>query len=330
MSDKIDFVILWVDGNDPDWQKEKQKYEKNEIGDKRTIRFRDWDNLHFWFRAVEKFSPWVNKIHFVTWGHLPEWLNTDHPKLKIVKHEDFLNKDFLPTFNSRAIEVNLHRIPDLEEKFVYFNDDTFITRPVTEKDFFKNNLPRDVAIPNPTPSTQRLGIGCAISNNMEIINTHFNKKEAIKRNFLKWYNFRYKKYIFASICMIPWKNFASFTTTHLPQPYLKSTFKEVWEKEHEILIKTSKAKFRNKENVNQWLMRYWQIASGRFEPRNIDDGKNFMLSNENEMALNAIKKKKYKYICLNDTVNVTEFEKVKFEIQKAFEYILPEKSSFER
>ena len=90
----------------------------------------------------------------------------------------------LPVFNSRAIEINLHRIPGLAEQFVYFNDDMFITKPVTKEDFFKNGLPRDVAIPNPTPSTQRLGIGCAISNNMEIINTRFNKRESIKRNFL--------------------------------------------------------------------------------------------------------------------------------------------------
>src|SRR5699024_7558473 len=115
----------------------------------------------------EEFAPWVNQIHFVTWGHLPSWLNTKHPKLNIVKHENFLNVENLPVFNSRAIEINLHKIPNLAEQFVYFNDDMFITKPVSETDFFKDGLPRDVAIPNPSPSTQRLGIGCAISNNME-------------------------------------------------------------------------------------------------------------------------------------------------------------------
>jgi len=120
----------------------------------------------------------------VTWGHLPKWLNTGHPKLNIVKHEDFLNKDYLPVFNSRAIEINLHRIPGLAEQFIYFNDDMFITKPVKKSDFFNNGLPKDVAVFNPTPSTQRLGIGCAISNNMEIINTRFNKRESVRKNFL--------------------------------------------------------------------------------------------------------------------------------------------------
>lgn len=329
MSEEIDFVILWVDGNDPEWQREKQKYEEKEKGDKRNIRFRDWDILHFWFRSVEKFAPWVNKIHFVTWGHLPKWLNINHPKLNIVKHEDFLDKKNLPVFNSRAIEINLHRIPGLAEQFVYFNDDMFITKPVTKEDFFKNGLPRDVAIPNPTPSTQRLGIGCAISNNMEIINTRFNKRKSIKRNFFKWYNLKYRKHLLASICMIPWSNFASFLSTHIPHSYLKSTFEEVWKKEEEILKKTSASKFRNKENVNQWLMRYWQLAAGKFEPRSINDGKNFMLGDDNQGAINAIINQKYKLICLNDTVNITNFEQVKDEITDAFNNILSIKSSFE-
>src|SRR5699024_7316762 len=136
---------------------------------------------------------------FVTWGHLPKWLNVKHPKLNIVNHKDFLNKKNIPVFNSRAIEVNLHRIPGLTEQFVYFNDDTFIIRPVKKEDFFKNGKPVDVAIPNPTPSRSRLGIGCAISNNMEIINTTFEKRKSIRRNLLKWYNLSYGKQMIASV-----------------------------------------------------------------------------------------------------------------------------------
>src|SRR5699024_8623571 len=162
MSEAIDFVIIWVDGNDPEWQEDKFKYSEDTDGDKRNIRFRDWDNLQYWFRAVENYAPWVNKVHFVTWGHLPEWLNIEHPKLNIVNHKDFLNKDNLPVFNSCAIEINIHRIPGLAEKFVYFNDDTFLTHPVKPTDFFKNGLPRDEAIPHPTPSVSRIGVGCAI------------------------------------------------------------------------------------------------------------------------------------------------------------------------
>lgn len=329
MSEKIDFVIMWVDGNDLEWQKEKNLYEGNAKGDNRNIRFRDWDNLHYWFRSVEKYAPWVNMVHFVTWGHIPKWLNTKHPKVNIVKHTDFLEKDNLPTFNSRAIEINLHRIKDLTEHFVYFNDDMFLTKPVKKEDFFKKGLPRDIAIPNPCPSNSRLGIGCAISNNMEIINTTFNKRKAIRSNFTKWFNPLYKKHIIASVCMIPWGHFASFSSTHIPHSYLKSTFEQLWEREQAILKETSKSKFRDKNNVNQWLMRYWQLASGKFIPRNIDDGKLFMLKEGNSEALNAIKDQSFKMICINDTVDIKEFEMQKEEIKRAFNEILPEKSLFE-
>src|SRR5699024_8306639 len=135
-----------------------------------------------------------------------------------------------------------------------------------------------LAIPNPNPSRSRLGIGCAISNNMEIINTTFEKRKSIRRNLLKWYNLSYGKQMIASVCMIPWKHFACFSTRHIPHSYLKKTFEEVWEKEKKVLSETSKSKFRSKENVNQWLMRYWQLASGNFHPGKPKDGKNFMLT----------------------------------------------------
>ena len=107
----IDFVIIWVDGADPKWCEEESKYlPKSSFEDDKEVRYRDWDNLQYWFRAVEAYTPWVRTIHFVTWGHLPKWLKADHPKLHIVKHEDFIPEEYLPTFNSHTIELNLHRL----------------------------------------------------------------------------------------------------------------------------------------------------------------------------------------------------------------------------
>ena len=82
--EKIDFVVMWVDGNDPEWQKKKNKYDVNAKSDGSIYRYRDWDLLQYWFRGVEKFAPWVNKIYFITWGHLPKWLNRIIQKLKLL------------------------------------------------------------------------------------------------------------------------------------------------------------------------------------------------------------------------------------------------------
>ena len=145
--EKIDFIVTWVDGNDPAWQKEKIKWEGNDgkvsdAADGNTeCRYHENGLLKYWFRAVEKFAPWVNTVHFVTCGQRPEWLNEAHPKLHLVNHEDYIPKEYLPTFNSNAIELNFHRIEELSEQFVLFNDDVFLLRPVDPSFFFRDGQP---------------------------------------------------------------------------------------------------------------------------------------------------------------------------------------------
>lgn len=139
--DKIDFIITWVDGNREEWRALKSKYiESLSTEDKRRnaqARYREMGLLRYWFRGVEKFAPWVNRIHFVTCGQIPTWLNTEHPKIHLVNHTDYMPNEFLPTFNSNAIELGMHRINGLSERFVYFNDDVFLIAPVESTFFFE-------------------------------------------------------------------------------------------------------------------------------------------------------------------------------------------------
>ena len=81
---KIDFVIAWVDGNDEKWLLEKSKYSLVKENDQSKIRYRDWENLKYLFRGIEKYAPWVNNVFFITYGHLPSWLNVNNDKLKIL------------------------------------------------------------------------------------------------------------------------------------------------------------------------------------------------------------------------------------------------------
>ena len=139
--EQIDFVVTWVNNKDVDWRKRKSEFEKeyNIFQDLNSEeRYREWGLMKYWFRAVEKYAPWVNKIYFITEGHVPNWLDVNHPKLVHVKHEDYIEKQFLPTFNSNVIEMNLIHLKDLSEKFVLFNDDTFINDFVKQSDFFEN------------------------------------------------------------------------------------------------------------------------------------------------------------------------------------------------
>lgn len=334
MNNKIDFVITWVDGNDVEWQKERGKYIPDKNTDSRKSRYRDWENLQYWFRSVEKFAPWVNKIHFITCGHIPKWLNINHPKLNIVKHTDYMPKEYLPTFNSIPIELNIHRIKELEEKFVMFNDDMFIVKQMKPTDFFKNNLPCDSALLNMDSPTRKGVRSYAEILNAEIINEYFKKYDVIKKNWLKWFNVKYdKKKLVKNLFLLPGKRFTGIKAMHLPYSYLKSTYSTVWEKEYKVLNETSLNKFRSDYSINHWLMGNWQIATGKFIPRSTKVGVSVLLNDDdinNTKVFNVLKNIKYKMICINDFVEDDEkFEKIKNELNLYFEQLLPEKSSFE-
>lgn len=328
---KIDFVIIWVDGSDPAWQAERAKYQCGATGDNSSIRFRDWDNLQFWFRGVEKFAPWVNRIHFVTCGHLPSWLNTAHPKLHLVKHSDYIDEEYLPTFNSHVIELNMHRIEGLSEQFVYFNDDTFLCRPMKRTDFFRDGLPCDAAILSPIIVGKGEEIGKIAANNMYVINSHFKKSDCISQSRARWLSPLYGKQLLRNIALMPWHHIPGFFNPHMPVPYLKRTLQEVWEAEPELLESVNRHRFRSYTfDVNQWLFRYWRLCKNEFVPRNMNNCRSFSIGNDNAELCKSISAQRYQMICMNDSEDVRDFEKARDEIRTAFQKILPEKSGFEK
>lgn len=334
MQNTLDFVITWVDGNDKRWQEEKNKYTASASQtDSRNERYRDWDNLRYWFRGVEQCAQWVHKIYFVTWGHIPEWLNTAHPKLQIIKHTDFIPEQYLPTFNSHTIELNLHRISGLSENFVYFNDDVFLIHNVTAQEFFRNNLPCDMLALQPVVSNPANPVMSHIFlNNTLVLSKHFNKRENIKSQLRSYYKPGYPvKYFGYNLLELAFPLFSGLYTTHGPAPLCKSTYETLWEKEYEILDTTCSHKFRHCDDVNQYLLREWQKLSGNFVPFNVcRHFEYFNISDDNRKLVSVIKKQKKPVVCINDANDKINFEAAKTEINAAFETIFPKKSSFER
>ncbi len=330
MKPDIDIVIPWVDGADPEWLAEKNSVLYGGEGDQRINRYRDWQNLQYWFRGVEKYLPWVRKIHFVTWGHLPEWLNEEHPKLNIVKHSDYIPEEYLPTFSVNPIEMNFHRIPDLAERFIYSNDDTFFIQPLEPEFFFVDGLPVDSAIQNVLQFNRWDGISQMVANDLNCLNHNFNKREVISANKGKWFSLKYKKGLLMNLYTMPFSNFTGFVDPHLPNAFLKSTWIDVWKKCHDRLELTCKNKARTNEDVNQWLMRYWQFASGNFVPGKTARGRLFAIGIDNRLIEQALLNKSMPMICLSDDKVDVDFEKEKEFIINCFNKIFPEKSSFEK
>lgn len=336
---KIDFVITWVDDTDTQWIAEKQKYQEteeivNDIDANSGCRYRsNPDLLRYWFRSVEKFAPWVNKIHFVTCGQTPDWLNENHPKLSLVNHSDYIPSQYLPTFNSNTIELNYHRIVDLSEHYVLFNDDMFLLQSVNPDFFFHDGNP----VLDTNLSYTKLDysmISRVMFNNYSIVNNSFDIGKSIWQNRKKWFNFSelgYKRTKRNLLCYFANKTIPIGVYGHLALPHLKSTLDEIWGQHYIVMDQTCSCKFRNDQQVNQWLCCAWNQAKGSFYPtKDMKKGVCYPVATQFiDQICDIIKNQRAPQICINDGSGNTEPERCDKEIIQAFASILPEKSSFE-
>ncbi len=137
----IDAVILWVDGADPALAAKRRQYAGR--GDVKhddvagATRFADCGEIRWCVRSIERFAPWIRRIFIVTDGQDPH-VETERIPVEIVDHQVIFRgfEEYLPTFNSLAIETMFWRIPGLSERFVYFNDDVSLIAPTQPEDFF--------------------------------------------------------------------------------------------------------------------------------------------------------------------------------------------------
>lgn len=329
--EKIDFVVDWLDESDKEWQQEKKKYEEklglsSDEEMNSDNRYRDYGTFKYFFRAIEKYAPWVNKVYVVTNGQVPDFLDVNHPKIKLVKHSDYINQKYLPTFNSNVIETNYDKILDLSEQFVLFNDDVFLNAPVDPEEFFKDGLPTDYGIIKPQITFE--DFFKIVFNDLVIINKHFSKKEMLKKGKGKFYTRKYGKFgLKNNLLSLPWKQITGFYDAHGPASLLKSTLKEVWRSEPQIMEATSAARFRSGEDINQWLFRYWQIAQGKFNPRNLNFEKLVDLKDLKKQK-SLIENSEVKAICVNDITD--NFEEDIELLHSLLEKKFAEKSSFEK
>ena len=337
----IDFVLLWVDGEDPVWLKEKNKYAEHLLTQTEEdangyCRYRSCDDLlRFWFRGIEKNAPWVRRVFFISCGQIPSWLNVNHPALVIVNHMDFIPKEYLPTFNCRPIQFNLHRIKDLSEHFVLFDDDTFLLNPVSPDTFYHDGLP----LLQTYLGYLNKGTDCfnrVLWNDYGIVNSYFNIGNAIWNNRRKWFSIKklgVTYALFNYFCYRVNKTLPVNTYGHLAYPHLKSTIRNVWDTIPEHAQHTCYRRFRADDQLSQQLFSAWNQVSGRFSPISIDcsPGKFFSITPETlqEICL-SIERKDLPIICLNDSSNNTDAEHAQTMITDAFRKRFPNKSAFEK
>ena len=293
----MDIVITYVDGNDPVWKQDYEKYTNVPVMQK---RFRDWGTLKYLLRGVENKMPFIRNVYLVVShpSQVPEWADTDN--LKIVLHKDIIPEEYLPTFNCNPIEMHLHRIPGLDEEYLYFNDDMFPVGECRPTDFFRDGKP-------------------VIGYYRHLFASGMYKK--ICRNSDRLAR---KALGLKSSCF--------FTRPqHICSPMLKSECEELYGKVEDEIRKTSATRTRTEDNLNQYLFLDYMNYKGLVVREKISN-KHFSVAVASAESLrDFLAAPTRNLVCINDVhLKESRYEALREAILSAFEDVFPHKSRFEK
>lgn len=292
----MDAVITYVDGNDPVW---KQDYEKTTNVPVMEKRFRDWGTLKYLLRGIEAKMPFIRNVYLVVShpSQVPEW--ADREQLKIVLHKDIIPAEFLPTFNCNPIEMHLHRIPGMDEEYIYFNDDMFPIGDCKPTDFFRDGRP-------------------VIGYYTHLFASGMYKK--ICRNS--------DRLARKALGMKP----SCFFTRpqHICSPMLKSQCEELYAKVEDEIRKTSATRTRTEENLNQYLFLDYMNYKGLVIREKISN-KHFSVAVASPDSLrDFLHNPTRNLVCINDVrLSEERYEQLRGAILDAFQSTFPSKSRFE-
>ncbi|KAH3764480.1 sugar phosphotransferase [Pelomyxa schiedti] len=215
--DVVDVVYTWVNGSDPAHKKLKTKYIGANYFDS---GFRDYGVLKYSIRSIEKYLPWARDIILVTNGQIPNWVDPNAPNFRLVTHEEiFKNKTNLPTFNSNAIEANIHNIPGLAPCLLYMNDDMFLGHEVSKEFFFdpRTGIINFFMSSRLAPATAEMKTNkwhASVGFSNSLLNSYYNPETPHLEHHYVGHNCYFMRHDVIDIMYHRWsKNFA-FTESH--------------------------------------------------------------------------------------------------------------------
>ena len=238
----IDYVVPMVFPDDKEWQEDLRRAG----GDMKGFnlpRYRSWGLEELLIKCVRKYMPWVRNIIILLAreSQVQPWMRAmagdEKIAVRLVFHHDFMPERFLPTFNSRAIEMFLHRIPGLSERFLYGNDDMIPLSPLAEEDFFIGEWPcQHMTLKDYPKNPNNFQMACMIGLNFVARHWH----QQFKTKWLK--------------------------NGHSIAPYKRSTCLELW-RSGKKEIEESITPFRKSKNFNQYIYAWHQHFSRKYVER---------------------------------------------------------------
>ncbi|TMW66200.1 hypothetical protein Poli38472_003965 [Pythium oligandrum] len=234
---RMSIVYTWVNGSQPCYREQRIKHGgKNAVGGSRD---REIGELKYSIRSFKKFVPWhTGPIFIVTPGHIPEWVDLNNPRIKVINQDDLFPdyaKSFLPSFNTHVIEQFLYLIPGLSDIYMQINDDYIFTKPIEPHEFFTCDggirLLHENGLISHVPPTPKKGIWISsVLNTQQEMDLRWGKKD---RHFIK----------------------------HAPFVYSRRAFERVHQIFDRPLYMTLKSKFRGKPDMNMPLLHHYYMMS---------------------------------------------------------------------
>ncbi len=290
----MDVVITYVNGLDPVWQEEYSRALDIPALDK---RFRDWGTLKYLLRGIEKNMPFVRNVYLVVSGptQVPEWVSES---LVVVTHKEIIPAEFLPTFNSTAIELFLPRIPGLGEEFVYFNDDNFVISECSEEDFFIDGKPV-------------LGFSHHLLY-CSLYKKHCRNSDAAARRAVgKGGRLGYIR------------------PQHTRVPLLRSECIKAFDALEHDLLKTV-SPLRREDNVNTYFYSDYLYHQGKVVVRRSSSRFFSLYTSSMDKICSFVRNPNRKLMCVNDVrLSEERFERYRYGLLKAMEERFPQPSRFE-
>ncbi|HNP32767.1 MAG TPA: stealth family protein [Flavobacterium sp.] len=231
----IDAVITWVDGSDENHAKKLSQYIENKslMSEKGFVtRFNQANEIEYCIKSIYKFAPYVRTIFIVTDEQTPDFIKNDskgfYHNVKIVDHKTIFKgyESYLPVFNSNSIETMISRIPDLAERFIYFNDDMLLIGETKPSDFF---------------TTEGIPVLRGRWLNYESAALkEFLKKIGLKKKRVSKLTYKQAQANIAKI--LGFKRYLK--VSHTPIPLRKSVINNYLDQNEEVLINNIKHRFR--------------------------------------------------------------------------------------
>lgn len=201
--------------------------------DSYASRFRSMGTEELLVRCIRAFMPFVDTIYILLARESQKQPWMDRYGIRVVYHDQFIPPAYLPTFNSRLIEMFLNRIPDLSEHFIYGNDDMFPVSPMKEEDFFVGGRPcQHLELMELPEDYSQFAWVC--KEGTKLIAASFGEEVSDDR----W-----------------------LSIGHGVSPLLRSACDAVWERYRDTL-KASLTQKRDWKNYNQYIYVYYQHYAG--------------------------------------------------------------------